>query len=108
VHDNCNLIVKILWKKSPLISCIKEQLEETKVAGKHVKIHWIPAHRAITGNEKADELAKRSIRHSRNIQISIPAEDMKIIWRKKSKQESQLWHQEAGWVRGQQYFMFAP
>jgi hypothetical protein len=61
---------------------IKEQLEETKAARKHVKIHWIPAHGWITGNETADEVAKHSIRHGRDSQISIPAEDMKSVWRK--------------------------
>jgi hypothetical protein len=72
-------------KRSLLISCIKEQLEETKAAGKHVKIHWIPAHRGITGNEKADELAKLSNRHGRDSQNPVPAEDLKSLWKKNPK-----------------------
>jgi hypothetical protein len=60
-------------------------------------------HREIIGNEKA-EVAKHSIRHGRDSQIPIPAEDMKRLWRRKSKEESQLWHQEVGQVRGRQYF----
>lgn len=91
-------------KRSPFISHIKKQLEETKAARKNIKIHWIPAHRGITGNEKIDELAKHSIRHRRESQIPIPGKDMKSLWRKKSKEESQLWNQEMGQVRGQQHF----
>jgi ribonuclease HI len=91
-------------KRSPLISCIKEQLEETQAAGKPVRIHWIPAHRGTTGNEKADELAKHSIRHGRDSRIPIPAEDMKSLWRRKSREESQQWHQEVGQGRGRKYF----
>jgi ribonuclease HI len=87
---------KNFGKRSPLISHIKEQLEEAKTAGKHVKIHWIPAHGGITGNEKADGLAKYSNRHGRDSQIPVPAEDMRSLWRKKAKEESQLWHQEVG------------
>jgi hypothetical protein len=85
-------------------SRITVQLEETQTAGKQGRIHWIPAHRGITGNEKADELAKRSIRPGRDSQIPIPAEDMKSLWRRKSTEESQLWHQEVGQGRGRQYF----
>jgi hypothetical protein len=66
-------------------------LRETKAAGKRVEIHWIPTHRCITGDEKADKLAKHSIRQGRGSQIPIPAEDMKSLWRKKFKEGSQLW-----------------
>jgi hypothetical protein len=44
------------------------------------------------------------LRQWRDSRIHIPAEDMKSLWRKKSKEESQLWHQEEGQVRGRQYF----
>jgi hypothetical protein len=87
-----------------LSSRIKEQLEEAQAAGKQVRIHWIPAHRGIIGNEKTDELAKHSIRHGRDSHIPNPAEDMKSLWRRKSKEESQLWHREVGQGRGRQYF----
>jgi hypothetical protein len=45
---------KKFGKRSPVISRIKEQLEETKAAGKHIRIHWIQVHRGITGNKRAD------------------------------------------------------
>jgi hypothetical protein len=83
VHTTVISSSKNFRKRSPLISHIKEQLEETKAVGKHVQIHWIPAHRGITGNEKADELVKHSVRHGGNSQIPIPAGDMKRIWSKK-------------------------
>jgi hypothetical protein len=76
---------KKLWKNIPTHFRIKEQLEEKKAARKHVKIHWIPARRRITGNEKADELAKHSLRHRRESQIPIPAEHTKSLWRKNPK-----------------------
>jgi hypothetical protein len=69
-------------EKSPLISLINEQLKETKAAGKHVKMYWIPTHRGITGNEKADELDKHSVSHGRFSQIPIPVKDVKILRRK--------------------------
>jgi hypothetical protein len=84
---------------------IKEQLEDTKVARKQSEIQQIPAHRGITWNEKANELAKHSIRHRKDSQIPFPAKDMENLWRKKLKEESQLRHLEVGQVRGQQYFM---
>jgi hypothetical protein len=47
---------KNFGKRSPLIPRIKERVEETKAAGKHIKIHWIQVHWGITENEKANEL----------------------------------------------------
>jgi ribonuclease HI len=44
-----------------------KQFEESKTAGKDVRIHRITAHSKVTGNEKANELAKHRIRHRRNI-----------------------------------------
>jgi hypothetical protein len=76
---------KSFGKRSPFISCIKEQLKETKAVGKHAERHWIPAHRGITRNKKANELAKHSIRHGRDRKIPIPAKGMRNLWRKESK-----------------------
>jgi ribonuclease HI len=69
---------KSFGKRSLLIYRIKEQLEETKAVGKHVEIHWIPAHGGITRNKKANELAK-------DRKIPIPAKDMKSLWGKESE-----------------------
>jgi hypothetical protein len=60
---------------------VKEQLKETKAAGKHIKIYWVPAHGGITGNEKG----KHSIRLGRDSQIPIPTEDMRSLRRKSPK-----------------------
>jgi hypothetical protein len=75
------------WSKYVVLICrIKEPLEETKAAEIEVRVHWIPTHRGITGIE----LAKHRIRHGRDSQITIPVEDMKSLWRKESKEGSQL------------------
>jgi ribonuclease HI len=47
-----------MFRRTTLVTCIKALLGETKAAGKHDQIQWIAAHREITENEKADELAK--------------------------------------------------
>jgi ribonuclease HI len=49
----------LFWKKIPTHFQYYGTAEESKTAGKHVKILWIPAHTGITGTEKADELARQ-------------------------------------------------
>ncbi|KYQ54710.1 Gag-Pol polyprotein [Trachymyrmex zeteki] len=46
-----------------LILLIRARIEEAENEGTRIQFLWVPSHRGITGNEKADQLAKRAIRH---------------------------------------------
>ncbi|XP_066989234.1 uncharacterized protein [Macrobrachium rosenbergii] len=53
-----------------LIADIKSMLYQHTERGRPVTLNWIPSHIGITGNEKADELAK-STRHIISVQVHI-------------------------------------
>ena len=42
-----------------LRGCIYGKVEKLEKNGHHVTLRWIPSHSGLTGNEKADQMAKR-------------------------------------------------
>ncbi|XP_018360462.1 PREDICTED: uncharacterized protein LOC108759488 [Trachymyrmex cornetzi] len=52
-----------------LIPLIRSVLEEAESKGTEINFIWIPSHRGISGNEKADQLAKRAIRQESQADI---------------------------------------
>ncbi|KYN09076.1 hypothetical protein ALC57_18814, partial [Trachymyrmex cornetzi] len=58
-----------------LIPLIKSALKEAETSGTNIRFIWIPSHRGIEGNEKADQLAKRAIRHGIERNFKVPYSD---------------------------------
>ncbi|XP_018406602.1 PREDICTED: uncharacterized protein LOC108782745 [Cyphomyrmex costatus] len=70
-------------KNNYLIPLIKSVLEEAGRNGTSVKFIWIPSHRGIEGNEKADQLAKRAIRCGIEPNFKVPYSDLCAVIKEK-------------------------
>ena len=75
IHTDCKSAIQALQAKrvmenKDLILDIKNLLYQHKSVDRLVTINWIPSHIGISGNDKADELAK-STKFISNVQISI-------------------------------------
>lgn len=69
-----------------------------------VHLVWIPAHRGILGNEKADDLAKSASNHGRHLKYSIPYTDLyQLAAESAYKRSTQAWF-KASWSKGTHYF----
>lgn len=92
------------WSASYLIFMIKEKLKKLRDRGKEVQFYWIPAHRGIYYNERADLAAKESIRKGRDSQILIPTSDAKAKWKSQLRDEFHEWCLDTGQDKGKNYF----
>jgi ribonuclease HI len=68
------------WTKNPKTRRMRELLDQEKG---RVKLKWIPSYSGITGNEKADEVAKNALEEDINDQELYPPQDL-INWMKKT------------------------
>ncbi|XP_018305171.1 ribonuclease H1, partial [Mycetomoellerius zeteki] len=59
-----------------LIPLIKAVLEEAEANGTRIQFVWVPSHKGIAGNEKADNLAKRAIRQGIEPNFKVPYSDI--------------------------------
>ncbi|XP_011689991.1 PREDICTED: ribonuclease H1-like [Wasmannia auropunctata] len=64
------------YKNNYIIPLIKASLEAAQDDGICVQFIWVPSHKGILGNERADELAKRAIRIGRTTSFTIPLSDL--------------------------------
>lgn len=90
--------------KSYLIGYIKDKLRILSESGKVVSFFWIPAHKGIVGNERADQMAKAAARSGRDTQLCIPASDFKSLWKSLLKEEFHEWCLSSGQEKGTFYF----
>lgn len=70
-----------LQSRNPLIILIQHEITKLKHMHKEVTFFWIPGHVGITGNEKADKLAKEAVNKTPNSEIPILHSDIKPIVR---------------------------
>jgi ribonuclease HI len=61
------------WTKNPKTRRIRELLDQEKG---RVKLMWIPSHSGITGNETADEAAKKALEEDINDREQYPPQDL--------------------------------
>ncbi|XP_018305536.1 uncharacterized protein [Mycetomoellerius zeteki] len=62
-----------------LIPLIKSVLEEAETKGTSIQFIWVPSHRGIEGNERADQLAKRAIRQGIEPNFKVPYSDLSAV-----------------------------
>ncbi|XP_071649693.1 uncharacterized protein [Temnothorax longispinosus] len=59
-----------------IISLIRNMYYRAVTSGSKIKVAWIPSHKGITGNERADILAKRAARKGRKTSCMVPYIDL--------------------------------
>jgi len=66
-----------------LISLIKNELGQAKQTGVVVDLFWMPAHKGITGNQIADQLAKEECSSNNHLNYRISFSDLQSLSRNK-------------------------
>ena len=65
-----------------------------ELRNQNVTLAWVPGHSKITGNEKADELAKEAIKDGLTYNIKIPSNDIRQgIWLNQREKWNTQWEQ---------------
>ncbi|KYN22427.1 Gag-Pol polyprotein [Trachymyrmex cornetzi] len=90
-----------------LIPLIRSVLEEAESKGTEINFIWIPSHRGISGNEKADQLAKRAIRQGivtieRNFKV--PYSDLCAVIKQEISDNFYLYLESQADIKGSFYF----
>lgn len=82
----------------------KERSNEDLVTIGKIRVAWVPAHKGIPGNEKADNKAKEMTNDIPDNQIKIPLEDMKVTIMEWAWKNSNRQMKMEGNVKGIKYF----
>ena len=111
IHTDCKSAMQALQQtkikeNKSIIKDIQYLLYQHKLANRQVTINWIPSHIGITGNDKADELAK-STKYINQVQINIQpttsqikskmAPAIKKIMQEEVKNQAQQGSSSASW-----------
>jgi ribonuclease HI len=65
---------------------LKDKIKRLESHGEKIQFYWIPGHCAVEVNERADLVAKQSMKESRDSQLLLPMADLKAQWKKKDKE----------------------
>lgn len=94
----------VLYKNNYLIPRIKAELEKAGREGIRVRLIWVPSHRGISGNERADVLAKRAIKEGRSNFFRVPLSDFFAVPRSRLGVNFENYLDFWANVKGVQYF----
>lgn len=77
--------------RHPLAIKIRDLIQELEARGTHVTLYWIKAHEGLSGNERADELAKNAALYKKTAPVydSVPVTTVKWLLREKTVKEWQ-------------------
>lgn len=87
-----------------LVFSIKQKLMEAESREIDILLCWVPAHKKIPGNERADRLAKLAARHGNRPPFDSPYTDLRIEARSNSSRAYKEYLEEAALTKGTQYF----
>lgn len=73
-HRTTNPESFLMWKIQRLLDVATKQ-------GRDITLYWVPAHKGIAGNEKADQLAKQSVDAGMPPPFGIPFSDIRVVHR---------------------------
>ena len=62
--------------KNPLVNMVLQAYQEILSNGKFITFCWIPSHRDITGNERADRAAKDAWSKAQPTHFELPCTDV--------------------------------
>lgn len=74
-----------------------------KSKGITVRLIWIPSHRGIVGNERADALASEAVRTGVDTQLGVPTGELRNLWKKHMYNELYQWSLNKAERRGSSY-----
>lgn len=75
-------------RSSYFVLCIKPLILDLTERGMTVKLVWIPGHRGVAGNERADAVARNAVWCERNSNIEVPLGELKNFWKANLRSES--------------------
>lgn len=90
----CNIQAKNGYRQ--ILLRIAEMVQLAMEAGHDVELQWVPSHSGLSGNEKADQLAKRAHAHGEEHLIPLFSHDVSSILRKFTTEKSSAsWFDDA-------------
>lgn len=106
--DSRSVLAAVTSKFDPnhssfIILQIKGELKSLRDAGESCDLVWIPSHRGIMGNERADMLAREAFQVGADTQIGIPLKEQKNLWKNEMFGKLYDWCKEEGKTRGAYY-----
>ncbi|XP_018367425.1 PREDICTED: uncharacterized protein LOC108763958 [Trachymyrmex cornetzi] len=87
-----------------LIPLIRSVLVKAESKGTEINFIWIPSHRGISGNEKADQLAKRAIRQGIERNFKVPYSDLCAVTKQEISDNFYLYLESQADIKGSFYF----
>lgn len=87
------------YKSYPILRT-KALIKSLMDKGYNIRLCWIPGHKGIAGNEKADTLARMAIRTGKDTQIGVPINEFRNSWKAEASEELFSWCVGEGADRG--------
>ncbi|XP_018315708.1 RNA-directed DNA polymerase from mobile element jockey-like [Mycetomoellerius zeteki] len=108
LRDSKSVLEAVKSYKNPsnnyLIPLIKSVVEEAESKGIEIYFIWIPSHRGVEGNEKADQLAKRAIRQGIEPNFKVPYSDLCAVIKQNITDSAYHYLESQADIKGSYFF----